>query len=134
LDKFCVALKRFVGESQHVSLLQSSLGYCRDCEYLVSDFCNVYHEMKCLELQLYSKLKILESVMNMADRVPSRVKFAQQYFEQSDLLQKQCYQVNEKENVDTDRQIKLTNFRRTRTEILKNCKGMNILTYFHTYI
>lgn len=126
VNQFCELLRRFVSDyrlkTSNVSMCASLLECCKDCEYLVNEFCEVYHQIKCLELQLYFKLKTLEEVMKMADRVPARLKLVKQFFEGDAFLQKQPHQ----EVLNADGQKKLTIFKRVRMEILRNCKTFGI--------
>ncbi|CAL8130020.1 unnamed protein product [Orchesella dallaii] len=47
-------------------------GTCEDCKFVVDSFCKLYHEWKCLELEVEWRLQKLCSVMKCADRVSSR--------------------------------------------------------------
>ncbi|CAL8130022.1 unnamed protein product [Orchesella dallaii] len=47
-------------------------GTCEDCKFVVDSFCKLYHEWKCLELEVEWRLNKLCNVMKCADRVSSR--------------------------------------------------------------
>lgn len=48
------------------------LNSCEDCKSLLESFCEDYHKIKCLELQLDWKLSKLGKIIKLASLVPSR--------------------------------------------------------------
>ncbi len=76
VDKFCVSLSRLL-ECKNMnkiiaissSLSVSSFSSCENCETIIAQLSSIYHELKCLELQLFGKLENLEKVMNLADKI-----------------------------------------------------------------
>jgi len=132
VNKFFLLLKRFVCDiQQKTSQIPSSLDCCRDCEYLVNEYSSVYNEMKSLELQLFLKLKTLEEVMKMADKVSSRVKLVKQYFEEGPVSHEPYFHTNNMEDVNMLGQDKTTQtiFKIMRLEVLKNCKKIAIYIF-----
>lgn len=57
-----------------VSWDANNLGCCSDCLALTNEFCRVYHQIKCMELQLEWNLERIVQIIRKAGRVPSRVK------------------------------------------------------------
>lgn len=49
------------------------IGYCSDCFSIMDAYCDIYHEMKVLEMELDRKLDTLSTIMTYAERVPSRI-------------------------------------------------------------
>ncbi|CAL8130028.1 unnamed protein product [Orchesella dallaii] len=47
-------------------------GICQDCQFVEDSFCKLYHEWKCLELEVEWRLNKLCRVMKCADRVSWR--------------------------------------------------------------
>lgn len=53
---------------------------CGNCMPVITSFCDMYHETKCLELKTRWKVETLLSVMKQANRVPSRMELARNAF------------------------------------------------------
>jgi len=87
--------------------------------------------MKSLELQLFLKLKTLEEVMKMADKVSSRVKLVKQYFEEGPVSHEPYFHTNNMEDVNMLGQDTTTQtiFKIMRLEVLKNCKKIAIYIF-----
>lgn len=50
---------------------------CSDCLGILKTFCDLYHQIKCIELKLNWQVDKLLNVIRWADRVPSRLKYFQ---------------------------------------------------------
>jgi len=79
-SKFYKHLTNFLKTNPFSVTLPCEQVCCKDCEYLVVEFCEIKHQINCWELQLQWKLEMLVKVMTSADKVPSRVKTLQQSF------------------------------------------------------
>ncbi len=51
---------------------------CDDCIHVVNQFCDIYNQYKCLELQLDRIVWKIERIVRLANKVPSRVCHAKQ--------------------------------------------------------
>ncbi len=96
-------------------LSDSSFSSCENCETIITQFSYLYHEMKCLELQLFWKLESLGKVMNLADEVAVSTKIE---------VVKTGFANEEKINVSHsfNAQPNLNDFRTFRTKIIEKCK------------
>lgn len=89
LRRFFTVLERYFGrkisQDKLESLLQQvcdekndthavGLSCCTDCSKVVKSLCDLYHEMKCLELKLLWKFRTLKTVIKSGGRVPARLK------------------------------------------------------------
>lgn len=54
--------------------LSKSSSACLKCFGIIEYYCNLYHQIECLQLQLNCQLKKVWKIMNYADRIPARVK------------------------------------------------------------
>lgn len=80
--KYLTCLKRFISEKLLEKLLceidkethcKQLVKCCVDCQSLLEAFCEMYSELKHLELQLEWKLTQLIRIMKLASKVPVRV-------------------------------------------------------------
>lgn len=55
---------------------------CDDCIHVVNQFCDIYNQYKCLELQLDRIVWKIERIVRLANKVPSRVYQAKQIIQE----------------------------------------------------
>ncbi len=108
VNKFTKLLGRFVGygasgvpdnplaeQDVHGSLSTLLFKRCQNCEKITDQFCEHYHQLKLLELQLDLKLNKLKEILEHADKVPTRWIHLNKILEQTypkDLLNKRLAQ------------------------------------------
>ncbi|ODM93430.1 Gastrula zinc finger protein XlCGF48.2 [Orchesella cincta] len=70
LAKFVKLARRYFGgkEMEHLVKLES----CPQCFKVVTSFCDLYHQLKCIELEMEWRVSKLKEVMSSADKVEFR--------------------------------------------------------------
>lgn len=83
---------------------------CVECKNLVVTVCEMYHEIKCLELKMIWRLETFRTVIRSGGRVPSRMK----------ILKETC----DKLDKDKDGPVPETfdRIKKFRRELIKKCK------------
>ncbi|CAL8098598.1 unnamed protein product [Orchesella dallaii] len=74
LSKFRKLVSRCfaMGRKREEEFSQVKLESCPDCLTIVTSFCDLYHQLKCLELEVEWRLSRLKKVMSLADGVEFR--------------------------------------------------------------
>ncbi len=78
LKKFMTLLSRFLGWSKTEKLIAKNVEHkllfksCKDCSKIAHQFCEQYHQLMLLELQLDLKLDKLVRKLEHANKVPTR--------------------------------------------------------------
>ncbi len=77
IQKFNKFLTRLLGDgwAENKNLLQNNHAYitCEECNFTLDSFCELYHQIKCLELQLDLKLDKLMGIVKSSDGVTSKL-------------------------------------------------------------
>ncbi len=121
VNRFCANLSKLVDckginkKRTMSSSLSSSWNSCEDYETIITKFSSIYHEMKCLELELFWKLEILGKLMNLADEVVASTKLE---------LMETGFENEENTNIshNFNRQPGSKDCRKFRTQIKEKCK------------
>lgn len=104
------SLKLFRQELENNNVSACRYIVCANCESVLTEFCDIYHQIKTLELKAQWKVDTLLSIMKQANRVPCRTKILKQILENTD---------------------KYENLAITRKRFIKTCKysGRKICIY-----
>lgn len=125
--KFYKNLQRLVKDKSSCLILSSEAVFCRDCEFLASEFCDIYHQVKCLKLQLQWKLEKMTRVMELAERVPTRFKSLKEHFIElkpsTSLTAQKPMTVDNYDNFTGPEAYEV--FKRLREDIKNKCKSKN---------
>ncbi len=93
IKSFVKFVNRFVGSDKQNNIFNrvketfaseipsdNLLNSCDECKLIVKSFCEGYHELKCLEMQLEWKLDKLGRIIQLANLVPSRLSHVKRVF------------------------------------------------------